>query len=134
MIQSGEATEADFEGSTGPSDKAEEKEYRSIAERRVRLGLLLSEVGQARDVQIAAEEVNRKIMQEAQQFPGQEKEVFEFYQKNENALAQLRAPIYEEKVCELILGDATVKEKTVTLEALQNLAKTDHRLQETQCH
>jgi trigger factor len=119
MINSGEAKEADFEGLTGPTDKKEQKEYRSIAERRVRLGLLLSEVGQARDVQISPEEVNRKIMQEAQKFPGQEKEVFDFYQKNENALAQLRAPIYEEKVCELILGDATVKEKTVTLEALQ---------------
>jgi len=117
-IQSGEAKAEDFEGKTGPEDEAEAAEFKSIAERRVRLGLLLSEVGVKNDVQVTQEEVNRKIIEEARRFPGQESQVFEFYQKNEEARAQLRAPIFEEKVVDFILEQATVTEKTVTREEL----------------
>ncbi len=127
-IRSGEAKPEDFEGKEGPEDDAEAAEYKSIAERRVRLGLLLSEVGQQRDVQITQEEVNRRLMQEASRYPGQEQQVFEYYKNNENALASLRAPIYEEKVCELILSEAKVTEKKATLEELEaafNAAEED---------
>lgn len=93
-------------------------EYQAIAERRVRLGLLLSEIGQKNDVQVAQDEVTRQISREAQRFPGQEKEVFAFYQKNPQAMAQVRAPLFEEKVVDFILEQADVKEKKVTLKQL----------------
>ncbi len=119
MIQAGEATAEALEGLDGPKDPAEHKDFMDIAERRVRLGLLLSEAGQAKGVTLAADEVNRKVMQEAQRYPGQEKEVLDFYTKNDQAMAQLRAPLYEEKVCAAILEDATVKEKKVTRAQLE---------------
>ena len=125
-IQEGQAKPEDFEGMEGPADKAEYKEYHDIAERRVRLGLLLSEIGQAEDVQIAQDELNRRIMQEAQKYPGQEKEVFEYFKKDQNAMAQLRAPIYEEKVCDLIISKAQVKDKTATRKQLEDaISKLD---------
>ena len=106
-------------------DAEAEAEYRSIAERRVRLGLLLSEVGTINNIVIRQEEVNRLIAQEARQFPGQEKMVFEFYQKNPQALAQLRAPLYEDKVVDFILELAKVAEKEVSREALQKALEED---------
>jgi trigger factor len=118
-ISEGQAKPEDFEGMEGPADKDEYKEYHDIAERRVRLGLLLSEIGQAEDVQIGQDELNRRIMEEAQKYPGQEKEVFEYFKKDQNAMAQLRAPIYEEKVCDLIISKAQVKDKSVTRKQLE---------------
>ena len=82
------------------------------------LGLLLSEIGQKNDVQVAQDEVTRQISREAQRYPGQEKEVFEFYQKNPQAMAQVRAPIFEEKVVDFILEQADVNEKMVSRDAL----------------
>ena len=79
------------------------EEYRSIAERRVRLGLLLSEVGRLNDIQVAQEELNRALIQEAQRHPGQERQVFEAYQNNPEMMASLRAPVYEDKVIDFIL-------------------------------
>lgn len=117
-IQNGEAKPEDFEGKDGPDDADEAAEFRSIAERRVRLGLLLSEIGVANDVQVTQEEVNRRIIEEARRFPGQESQVFEFYQKNEEARAQLRAPIFEEKVVDFVLEQAEMTDKTVTREEL----------------
>jgi trigger factor len=93
-------------------------EYRKIAERRVRLGLVLAEVGRRADVQITNEEVVRALRQEASRYPGQEKQVIEFYTKNQGAMAQLRAPIYEEKVVDYILSKAQVTDKTVSREEL----------------
>ena len=128
-IQSGEAKEEDFADMDGPADDKERAEFMSIAERRVRLGLLLSEVGQKNGVQIRQEEVNRLIAQEASRFPGQEKEVYDFYKENEAAAAQLRAPLYEEKVVDFILEIAEVAEKKVTrdqlMEALRALEEDD---------
>ena len=100
---------------------SEEKqaELRDIAIRRVRLGLLLAEVGRRANVQVKPEEVNRAIMEEARRWPGQEREVIEFFSKNEQARAQLRAPIYEEKVVDLMLGEANTTEREVSLEELQ---------------
>ncbi|WP_321391588.1 trigger factor [Emcibacter sp.] len=100
-----------------PGDDVKE-EYKAIAERRVRLGLLLSEIGQQNKVTVGQEEVTRQIAQEARRFPGQEKQVFEFYQSNPQAMAQVRAPLFEEKVVDFILEQATVAEKPVTRDDL----------------
>lgn len=100
------------------SDGELRTEYQKIAERRVRLGLVLAEVGRRADVQITNEELVRALRQEASRYPGQEKQVIEFYTKNQNAMAQLRAPIYEEKVVDYILEKATVTDKTVSREEL----------------
>lgn len=93
-------------------------EYRKIAERRVRLGLVLAEIGRVSDVRITEQEVNQALIREARQYPGQEREVVQFFQKNPNAMAQLRAPIYEDKVVDHILSVATVEETTVSREEL----------------
>lgn len=118
-ISSGEAVAKDFEGMSAPADKGEADEFRSIAERRVRLGLLLSEIGVKNDVQVNQEEVNRRIIEEARRFPGQEAQVFEYFQNNEEARAQLRAPIFEEKVVDFVLESAALKDKKVTREELE---------------
>ena len=84
----------------------------------MRLGLVLAEIGRRANVEITNEEVVGALRQEAARYPGQEKEVVEFYRNNPNALAQLRAPIYEEKVVDYILSRADVSERTVTREEL----------------
>ena len=93
-------------------------EYRTIAERRVRLGLVLAEIGRVADVRITEQEVNQALIREARQYPGQEREVVQFFQKNPNAMAQLRAPIYEDKVVDHILSVATIEETTVSRDDL----------------
>ena len=95
------------------TEKQLEKDYRKIAERRVRLGLVLAEMGQKQEIQITNEEIQQAMIAEARQYPGQEQQVIEFYQKNPQALAQLRAPIYEEKVVDLIIEKAKVTDKKV---------------------
>lgn len=102
-------------------DKSEDElkaEYRKIAERRVRLGLVLAEIGRAAEITINEQEVQQALINEARNFPGQERQVIEFFQKNQNAMAQLRAPIYEDKVVDHILATAKVKEETVSKEEL----------------
>lgn len=93
-------------------------EYRRIAERRVRLGLVLAEIGEQAKVQISDDEVTQALIQRARQFPGQEKQIWEFYRKNPQALAEIRAPIFEEKVVDHLLGQVKVEDKTVSREAL----------------
>ena len=100
------------------SDEDLEKEYRTIAERRVRLGLVLAEIGRIAEVQITDQEVQQAVIAEARKFPGQEREVVEFFQKNPGALAQVRAPIYEEKVVDHILEIAKVTDKEVSKDEL----------------
>ncbi len=102
-------------------DKSEDDlkaEYRTIAERRVRLGLVLAEIGRVADVQISEQEVQQALLNESRNFPGQERQVIEFFQKDPNAMAQLRAPIYEDKVVDHILETAKVKEETVSKDDL----------------
>ncbi|GAB4137015.1 MAG: trigger factor [Sphingomonadales bacterium] len=111
---------------------AEKADYRAIAERRVRLGLLLAQVGQDNKVEVRQEEVNRLIAQEAQRFPGQEQQVFEFYRKNPGAMAQLRAPLYEDKVVDFVLELATVTEKQVDRAALESALEEDEARTEAQ--
>ena len=100
------------------TDKQLEKDYRKIAERRVRLGLVLAEMGQKEEITISNEELQGAMIAEARRYPGQEQQVVEFYQKNPQAIAQLRAPIFEEKVVDLIIEKAEVKDKKVKQEKL----------------
>lgn len=102
----------------GTTEDAAKADYRRIAERRVRLGLVLAEIGQRADIKIADEEVTQALVERSRQFPGQEKLVWEYYRKNPQALAELRAPIFEEKVVDHLLGQVKLTEKTVSKEAL----------------
>lgn len=106
-----------FEDEDTTEDEAR-AEYRRIAERRVRLGLVLAEIGEQAKVQISDDEVTQALVERARQFPGQEKEVWEFYRKNPQALAEIRAPIFEEKVVDHLLGQVKVADSSVSREAL----------------
>jgi trigger factor len=100
------------------TEEAAKVEYRAIADRRVRLGLVLSEIGEKNKITVTDDEVSRAVIERARQMPGREKEVWDYYRNNANALAQLRAPIYEDKVVDFILELANVTEKRVTREDL----------------
>jgi len=100
------------------SDEELKEEYSKIAERRVKLGILLSEIALKNNLQINQDELSRAVMQQASQFPGQERKVFEFYQKNPGHLEELRGPILEEKAVDFIIGKSKVTERTVTAEEL----------------
>ena len=93
-------------------------EYREIAERRVRTGLVLAEVGSKNEIEVTQEELNQGLIQRVQQFPGQEQQVFEYFQKNPEAMAQIRAPLFEEKVVNFICEMADVTDTPVSVEAL----------------
>jgi trigger factor len=93
-------------------------EYRAIAERRVRLGLVLAEIGEKNKITVTDEELNRAVMEHVRQFPGQEQRVWDYYRQNPQAIAGLRAPIYEEKVVDFLLELANVTEKKVAREEL----------------
>ncbi len=103
------------EGSTEDKAKAE---YQAIAERRVRLGLVLAEIGEKNKITVTDEELNRAVMEQARQFTGQEQRVWEYYRQNPQAVAGLRAPIYEDKVVDFLLELAQVGDKTVSREEL----------------
>ncbi len=100
------------------SDKKLKEDYKAIAERRVRLGLVLAEMGRGANVTVSDQEVSNAIVQEARQYPGQERQVMDFYRQNPNATNALRAPIYEEKVCDWIFEQAKVTDKKVDREEL----------------
>jgi trigger factor len=112
--------EADRKSGQGDAEDREKDEatlkaeYRSIAERRVRLGLLLSEIGRLQGVTVTADEMTRAMRAEAGRYPGQEVQVMEFFRKNPQAADSLRGPIYEDKVVDYILDTATVEDRTVT--------------------
>ena len=100
------------------TEEAARADYRRIAERRVRLGLLLAEVGTKAEVKVTDEEMTQALIARARAFPGQEKQVWDHYRNNTQALAELRAPIYEEKVVDHIIGLAKVTERKVSKEEL----------------
>jgi trigger factor len=100
------------------TEEAAKEEYRTIADRRVRLGLVLSDIGEKNKITVTDDEVGRAVIERARQMPGREKEVWDYYRNNANALAQLRAPIYEDKVVDFILELANVTEKKVAREDL----------------
>ncbi len=99
-------------------DKETKDEFQTIAERRVRLGLLLSEIGQKNQIQVLPEELNRAVMQQAYNYPGQEQEVIKYFQSNPQVLDSIRAPLYEDKVVDFILDQVKVKEVTVSVDEL----------------
>src|SRR5665647_456041 len=98
-------------------DKAK-AEYRAIAERRVRLGLVLAEIGEKNNIAVTEDELNRAVMERVRQFAGQEQRVYDYFRQNPQAIAALRAPILEEKVVDFLLELAGVTEKKVSREEL----------------
>ena len=102
----------------GTTEEAARADYRRIAERRVRLGLVLAEIGEKDKIKVTEEEVTRALVERARAFPGQEQQVWEYYRKNPQALAELRAPIFEDKVVDHIIGSAKVTERKVDKDEL----------------
>jgi trigger factor len=102
----------------GTTEEKARDEYRAIAERRVRLGLVLAEIGERNNIKVTDEELTRAVVDQARQMPGREQQVWEYYRKNPDALASLRAPIFEDKVVDYILELAKISEKTVSREQL----------------
>ena len=94
------------------------KEYKELAERRVRLGLVLATIGEKQEIQISEDELQKAIYEQMRQYPGQEQQIMEYFQKTPDAVAGLRAPLYEEKVVDYIVSVASVKDKTVSVEEL----------------
>jgi len=110
-------------------DKSEDElkaEYKAIATRRVRLGLLLSEIGRRANVEIKQDELARAMTNEARRYPGQESKVIEFYQNHPEAMAQLRAPLYEDKVVDYMIDAAKVTDRRVTPEQFAEELKQDN--------
>ncbi|MGU3493821.1 trigger factor [Xanthobacteraceae bacterium A53D] len=102
----------------GTTEEESRAEYQKIAERRVRLGLVLAEIGERNNIQVSDDEVTRAVVERARQFPGQEQQVWDYYRRNQQAMASLRAPLFEEKVVDFLLELAKVTEKQVTREEL----------------
>jgi len=102
----------------GKTEEGARAEYRKLAERRVRLGLVIGEIGDRNKMEVSDEEMRRALVEEANRYPGRQRMVYEFYQKNPGALVNLRAPIFEEKVVDHILAKAKVTDRKVTAEDL----------------
>jgi trigger factor len=117
VLQELETEKKSFADENTTEEKAR-AEYRAIAERRVRLGLVLAEIGEKNNITVSDEELSRAIFEQARQFPGQERRVWDFYRQNPQAVAGLRAPIFEEKVVDFLLELAQVTEKKVPREEL----------------
>lgn len=116
------ADKARLEAEMAEEKKTEDQlkdEYKKIAERRIRLGLLLSEVGRVNNIEVKPDEITRAMVEQARRFPGQERQVMEYFQKNPEAAQSLRAPIFEDKVVDFIVEMASVTDKPVTKEELQ---------------
>jgi trigger factor len=102
----------------GKDDETLKADYRAIAERRVRLGLLLAEIGRTNSITVSPDEMTRAMRGEAMRYPGQEQQIFEFFRQNPRAAETLRGPILEEKVIDFVLELAKVEEQTVTVDEL----------------
>jgi trigger factor len=110
----------------GTTEEAAKTEYRSIAERRVRLGLVLAEIGDRNNIKVTDEEITRAVVERARQFPGQEQQIWQYYRDNPQALGSLRAPIFEEKVIDFLVELADVTEKRVSRDELHDEHDHDH--------
>ncbi len=108
----------DHKGHDHPEIKPTE-EHNKLAERRVRLGLLLAELGRSQKIEVSDAEMTQAVMTQARQYPGQERQFFEFVQKNPQMRQQIQAPLFEDKVIDYIFEQATVKEKAIKKDALQ---------------
>ncbi len=113
------------ESDKNKTDEELQTEYKSIASRRVKLGIVLAEIGKKHEVVVGQDDVNRALLAEARRYPGQEDKVIEFYQKQPQMLENLKAPIFEEKVVDFIISKADVSEIKTTIEALQSLLMGD---------
>ena len=102
-------------------EEALKADYRKIAERRVRLGLLLAEVGRNNNITVSPEKLNQALTQEARRHPGYERQVIDYYRNNPDALNNLRAPIFEEKVVDFIVELAKPEERSVTPQELMTM-------------
>jgi trigger factor len=112
----------------GTTEETARGEYHAIADRRVRLGLVLAEIGEKNNIRVSDEELQRALLERARQYPGQERQVWDYYRQNANAQAALRAPIFEEKVVDFIVELADVSEKKVTREEFFKAEEDDDRL------
>ena len=118
---SAEQSQEETQEQTAPDaslSEEDKEEYWKIAERRVRLGLLLQEVGRLNNIEVTEDEVKGALFKEVSRYPGQEQQIMELYQKNPEAMASIRAPIFEDKIVDFITEMATVTEKTVSPEQL----------------
>ncbi|MGF1648872.1 MAG: trigger factor [Hyphomicrobiaceae bacterium] len=102
----------------GKTEEGAREEFRKLAERRVRLGLVIGEIGDTGKIEVTEDELRRALIEQSRQFPGQERMVYEYYEKTPGAIAQLRAPIFEEKVVDYILSLAKPVDKSVSVEEL----------------
>ena len=102
----------------GKTEEEARAEYQKIAERRVRLGLIIGEIGDKNKVQVSQDDLRRALMEQARRFPGQEKMIYEYYEKTPGAVAELRAPIFEDKVIDFIIDAAKPTDKSVSKEDL----------------
>jgi trigger factor len=102
----------------GTTEEAARAEYRQIAERRVRLGLVLAEIGEEAGVKVSQEEMNAALMERVRQYPGEEKQVWDFFRNNPQAMAQIQAPLFEDKVVDHIASKAKVTERKVSRDEL----------------
>jgi trigger factor len=123
-------TETEGEAAAEAAVPAEDEEtvkaeFQSLAERRVRLGLLLAEVGRNANITVTQDELNQALIREAQRFPGAERQVLDYYRKNPDAAGNLRAPIFEEKVVDYILELAKPAERKVTPQQLLAMTEAD---------
>lgn len=107
------------------TEAAARLDYLKIAERRVRLGLLLAEIGERVEIKVSDEEVNQALIRRVQAFPGQERAVWDYYQKNPGALSEIRAPLFEEKVIDYLLSQINVTDKKVSKEELFQAPEAD---------
>lgn len=113
MLRSGKSFEDE-----GKSEDEAREEYRKLAERRVRLGLVIGEIGDKNKIQVTQDELRRALMEQARRYPGQEKFVYEYYEKTPGAIAQLRAPLFEDKVVDYVLDQVKPREKSVSKDEL----------------
>jgi trigger factor len=102
----------------GTTEEKARQEYRAIAERRVRLGLVIAEIGEKNNIKVTEEQLKAALMEQVRQFPGQERQIWEYYQKNPAALAAMRAPLFEDKVVDFLIELAEVEDKPVSREEL----------------
>ena len=109
----------------GTTEEAAREQYRTIAERRVRLGLVVAEIGNKNDVNVTEEEHQQALIAEVRRFQGQEQQVYDYYRQNPQALAGLRAPVFENKVVDFVIEQGKITDKKMTREELAKLIQAD---------
>jgi len=121
-----EATKKTFADEDTTEEEAK-KEYQGIAERRVRLGLVLAEIGEKNNITVTEEELNRGLMEQVRQYPGQEQRVWDYFRQNPAAVDTIRAPLFEEKVVDFLVELAKVTEKKVSRDELYKEDEKDEK-------